>query len=73
MRFLMLALALILPLSVGAFKPEDVEKLKKTNECPKCDLKGASLGYANLAGANLRGANLKDADLGDAKLYGRAC
>ena len=31
MRFLMLALALILPLSVGAFKPEDVEKLKKTN------------------------------------------
>ena len=33
MKHLMLALTLILPLSVGAFKPEDLKRLKETNEC----------------------------------------
>ena len=78
MRYLILALALTLPLSVGAFKPEDLEELKKTHQCPNCDLeganlvganlwsadlKGANLRYAKLEGANLEEANLKDADL----------
>ena len=60
MKHLILALALILPLSVGAFKPEDLEKLKKTKECPKCDLSGADLEGANLRKANLEGVNLKE-------------
>ena len=53
--------------------PEDLEKLKKTNECEKCDLRGANLEgadlrKANLEGANLEGANLKDANLENADL-----
>ena len=52
----MLALALILPLSVGAFKPEDLEKLKKTNKCSFCDLSGADLRGAYLGGVNLKEA-----------------
>ena len=43
--------------------PEDLEKLKETNQCPKCDLSGA-----DLEGANLRKANLKDANLGSVRL-----
>ena len=65
--------------------PEDLEKLKETNECPECDLSGANLegAYleeanlssaklfsANLRNANLEGANLKGADLRKANLQG---
>ena len=85
MRYLMLALALTLPLSVGAFKPEDLERLKKTNKCPNCDLSGAdllrailwdanlekaNLGFANLQGAKLNAANLQGAFLVYANLKG---
>ena len=85
MKHLFLALALVLPLSAGAFKPEHLKYLKRTNECPNCDLykanlRGAKLWEANLKGANLRSAdlsgaylentNLKDANLGDANLEG---
>ena len=75
MRYLILALALTLPLSVGAFKPEDLEKLKKTNGCPNCDLsranlKGADLVGTYLAGADLRNADLRGANLQEAKLQG---
>ena len=48
--------------------PEDLKKLKETNECPECDLSGA-----NLKGANLQGANLEDADLKEANLRGQIC
>ena len=63
MKHLILALALTLPLSVGAFKPEDLEKLKKTNGCPNCDLSRANLRSADLKNANLRKAHLRGADL----------
>ena len=43
--------------------PEDWEKLKETNQCPKCDLSGADLEGANLRHANLRGGNLLGANL----------
>ena len=62
MKYLILALALILPLSVGAY-PEHLKKLKETNECPKCDLKGANLEWANLQGANTDYATMKGAIL----------
>ena len=54
MKYLIAICALILPLSVGAYEPENLKRLKKTNECLKCDLS-----YANLRGANLQGANLE--------------
>ena len=43
--------------------PEDLEKLKETNECPECDLSGANLKFANLEWANLKWANLEGAKL----------
>ena len=57
MKPLILALALILPLSVGAFDPEHLTLLKETNGCPKCDLSRANLEGANLEGATMKGAN----------------
>ena len=65
MKHLILAIALILPLSVGAYDPDHLTLLKETNECPKCDLSGA-----NLKGANLRGAFLMSANLDGAYLKG---
>ena len=48
MKYLIAICALILSLSVGAYEPENLKRLKKTNECLKCDLS-----YANLRGANI--------------------
>ena len=64
----MLSLALILPLSVGAFDPAHLKRLKETKECPKCDLSKADLYGAKLQWAYLEGANLTDADLKGANL-----
>ena len=68
MKHLILALALVLPLSAGAFKPEHLKYLKRTNECPNCDLYKANLRGAKLWEANLKGANLRSADLSGAYL-----
>ena len=70
MKHLILALALILPLSVEAYDPEHLKKLKETNKCYECDLSKAKLEDANLQGANLKDANLMGAKLGDARLRG---
>ena len=53
----------LLASSALAFDPEDLKKLKETNECVECDISGADLVRANLKGANLMGANLKEAIL----------
>ncbi|MDA9991105.1 pentapeptide repeat-containing protein [Paracoccaceae bacterium] len=47
--------ATIFASSASAFDPDDLQKLKDTNECKACDLTGA-----NLTGANLEGAILCD-------------
>jgi uncharacterized protein YjbI with pentapeptide repeats len=66
--------AIALPeLQAFAFVPEDLERLKSTNNCPGCDLRsadlhGARLKQAVLEGANLMGANLEGADLQGAVL-----
>jgi hypothetical protein len=85
MKHLILAIALILPLSVGAYDPDHLTLLKETKRCPRCDLteanlKGANLRHtnlrhtdlqgANLRGTDLRGANLRDANLQSANLEG---
>ena len=77
MKHLILALALILPLSVEAYDPEHLKKLKETNAYPKCDLRrslleGANLNKTNPSEAYLEGANLKGANLKEANLEGAA-
>ena len=59
----------------SAFDPEDIQKLKDTNECVGCDLsranmREATLSSANLSEANLTGANLTGADLSYAIMQG---
>ena len=78
MRYLILALALTLPLSVEAYSPEDLVKVwalpqsctgqlfsTATRKCMFCNLS-----RANLSGASLFGADLSRADLSDASLFG---
>ena len=60
---------------VGAFDEDDLEKLRSTNKCSKCDLTGADLHGANLSKAkltraNLSGADLTGTDLRNANLFG---
>ena len=56
--------------TVQAFNAKDLQKLKQTKECPKCDLRSANLSRANLSEADLRSANLTGAYLRGADLSG---
>ncbi|WP_138505171.1 pentapeptide repeat-containing protein [Nostoc sp. PA-18-2419] len=47
---------------------QDLEQLKATKTCPRCDLSGADLTQLNLSGAVLRGANLSGATLSQVNL-----
>jgi uncharacterized protein YjbI with pentapeptide repeats len=51
-----------------AFSSADLSRLRRTNECPGCNLVRANLAGAKLIGANLAGSNLTDADLTNADL-----
>lgn len=46
----------------------DLDQLKATSACPRCNLSGADLTQVNLIGANLRGADLSGATLSQANL-----
>ena len=54
--------------SASAFDPDDLQKLKDSNECAECNLESADLSGANLYGANLRNANLNSATMKGAVL-----
>ena len=54
--------------NASAFDPEDLQKLKDTNKCVKCDLTEADLQGAELEDASLYGANLSQATLENANL-----
>jgi hypothetical protein len=64
--------------NASAADPDDLQKLKDTNICFRCDLdatylqdadlQGADLFKADLSGANLYNANLKSVDLSSANL-----
>jgi uncharacterized protein YjbI with pentapeptide repeats len=56
--------------SVRAEIPAHMIQLKRSNKCPKCDLRGADLAGAKLTGADLSGANLSNASLKGASLSG---
>ena len=64
-----ITLLLFPSLSFG-FDQEDLDRLKKTNECVGCDLSGADLSRTYLGGANLTWANLSYANLEGANLPG---
>ena len=49
--------------SASAFDPDDLQKLKDTGDCVKCDLQGANLVRANLRAANLNYAMMKGTTL----------
>ncbi|MCG8365599.1 MAG: pentapeptide repeat-containing protein, partial [Pseudanabaenales cyanobacterium] len=44
--------------SILAAKPNDIQKLTETRQCPDCDLRYADLSDTYLQQANLRGADL---------------
>ena len=54
----------------GAFSEADLQKLKSSLKCPKCDLTGANLEGAALPGADLTGANLTESNLFRTNLAG---
>ena len=54
--------------SASAFDREDLQKLKDTIQCERCDLMGADLSDANLRWARLWAADLRQADLSGALL-----
>jgi uncharacterized protein YjbI with pentapeptide repeats len=51
------------------FDEKQVQALKKTSKCPKCDLSGAKLSGLDLSYADLSSANLSGADLSNASVY----
>lgn len=51
-----------------AANPAHLEQLRRTGNCPNCDLSYARLRGRNLQGADLRGANLNAANLRGANL-----
>ena len=53
----------LLTTPVLAYKQADLDKLRATNKCARCDLRGD-----DLSNANLRKAELHEADLSEAKL-----
>ena len=52
------------------FDDKQVQALKKTNNCKKCDLSGAKLNNLDLSYADLSSANLSGADLSNTVLFG---
>ena len=56
--------------SASAFDPDDLQTLKDTNRCARCDLRKANLTGAKLMDAKLSNAFLMDANLMDANLMG---
>ena len=64
--------ALAVPIAIGSpangFDKMDLQKLKLTKACERCNLSGANLREAELSGAILAYANLIDAELGGVNL-----
>ncbi len=52
------------------FDEKQVQVLKKSNNCVKCDLSGAKLTNLDLSYADLSSANLSGADLSNSVLFG---
>lgn len=57
----------IIQIAQGA-DPRDIQRLKQTGECERCNLVGADLRNANLRDAKLKDSNLEAANLSGANL-----
>jgi uncharacterized protein YjbI with pentapeptide repeats len=66
----LVGLLLLVANATHAFDPADREKLRKTKNCPNCDLSDANLSEERLPGANLSGANLSGTKLFHSYLAG---
>ncbi len=53
-----------------AENPQHLQRLATTNQCPRCDLRGVGLVFAQMERLNVTGANLQDANLGRGKFAG---
>ena len=54
----------------NAFRQDDMDKLNKSKQCPKCDFSDAKFWGVQLVAADLSGANLSRANLGRSNLTG---
>ncbi len=72
MKHTLLAVAGLLAVTVTAhaFEQNDLDKLKATGSCERCDLNFAYMKHASLKGSNLARANLTDAGLRLANISG---
>ena len=59
--------------SASAFDPDDLQKLKDTNDCVECVLSGADLSEANLRFADLNGAILCNTTMPDGSVIYSGC
>ena len=69
------SIKLFLAIAIGGsqtfgFKQADLDKLKKTKECFKCDLSGVDLSNAKLVDSDMGGLDLSDSNLRKADLNG---
>ena len=60
MKYLLISSAFLMTIGsqVNAFDPADLQRLKDTNYCRKCDLSNVDLVNSYLKGADLKGADL---------------
>ena len=56
--------------TLDAFDEKQLQTLKKSNACKKCDLSGAKLNNLDMSYVDLSSANLSGADLSNATLFG---
>ena len=59
--------------SASAFDPDDLQKLKDSNECAECNLEGADLMGANLNSATMKGAILCNTIMPDGSVIYSGC
>ena len=59
--------------SASAFDPDDLQKLKDSNECAECNLYGANLRNANLNSATMKGAILCNTIMPDGSVIYSGC
>jgi uncharacterized protein YjbI with pentapeptide repeats len=59
--------------SASAFDPDNLQKLKDSNECAECNLEGADLRGANLNYAIMKGAILCNTIMPDGSVIYSGC
>ena len=59
--------------SASAFDPDNLQKLKDSNECAECNLEGADLMGANLNYAIMKGAILSNTIMPDGSVIYSGC